>query len=195
MRIVFLFLFSLSSLVAGIDKKVEKDDSTFWEVHKYVPYLQMATIGTLALKEGTDSRFGKTLWKSLDALAMDVAVVYSTKFITGRERPEVTDNPSLWFESNSFDSSFPSGHVSVTTAMITPIVLEYKDDYPLVHSLWLLSAYQMVGRVKAQKHWQSDVIVGALIGYGIGYYAFERDENLLLSITPEGVKAGLKFNF
>jgi membrane-associated phospholipid phosphatase len=110
----------------------------------------------------------------------------------GRVRPRDTDSPNDWFEDGK---SFPSGHVAGMTAIVTPYVLEYQDEYPIVHALWLLPAYQMVGRVKAQAHWQSDVIVGALVGFASGYFAHHLEYPFTLYFVDGHAVAGLRYSF
>ncbi|MCK5293282.1 MAG: phosphatase PAP2 family protein, partial [Arcobacteraceae bacterium] len=79
--------------------------------------------------------------------------------------------------------------------MVTPYILEYKDDKPWVQVLWLLPIHQMIGRVKDQAHWQSDVIAGALVGYASGYWAHNRKTPMMLYFDDDKVVVGLKYKF
>ena len=56
-------------------------------------------------------------------------------------------------------------------ALVTPYMLEYGPDQPAVYLLALLPLYVGVGRVKAQAHWQTDVIAGWAVGGLSGWYA------------------------
>jgi undecaprenyl-diphosphatase len=188
---------SLLVLTTGVfaftlDKKVTLDDDGFWGAHYDIPKYAFVGIVASALYEGTESRFGSTAWKSLDAGFMSQVFSESSKLLTGRVRPRHTDNPSEWFKGGK---SFFSGHVSGMTALVTPFVLEYQSDYPLVHLLWALPLHQMGGRVKAQAHWQSDVIVGAMVGFLSGYLAHERDSPLILYFDGDKVVTGFKYKF
>ena len=91
--------------------------------------------------------------------------------------------------------SFFSGHVSGMTALVTPYILEYQEDYPWVSLLWAFPLHQMGGRIKAQAHWQSDVIVGALVGFASGYWAHKRESPLILYFDSDKVVMGLKHKF
>lgn len=91
--------------------------------------------------------------------------------------------------------SFVSGHVSGITAMVTPFVLEYKNDYPLIHLLWALPLHQMIGRTKVQAHWQTDVIAGALVGFASGYWAHKREYPLILYFDRDKIVVGIKYRF
>jgi undecaprenyl-diphosphatase len=64
-----------------------------------------------------------------------------------------------------------------------------------VYGLALLPVYDAVARMKVRGHWQSDVIVGAAIGTGFGWYAMHREHPLILSALPGGFMAGLRKEF
>ena len=174
-----------------LDKKIPLDDQGFWGAHYSIPKYSALTIASVALVEGTQSRLGKTAWKSLDAGILSQLITEGTKKVTGRLRPREAQRPNEWRQGGE---SFPSGHVSGMTALITPFILEYKEQYPAINLLWLLTLHQMVGRVKAQAHWQSDVIVGALVGYFSGKWAHTREKPLLLYFN-DGIFIGIKKSF
>ncbi len=190
------FFFFLSNILFAfdfnIDHKVKLDESGFWGAHYDIPKYSTIAILAMAAYEGTESRLGKTAWQSLDAGLMSQVITEGAKMATGRLRPRATDSPSEWGQEGK---SFFSGHVSGMTALVTPYVLEYQDDYPWVHLLWALPLHQMGGRVKAQAHWQSDVIAGALVGFASGYWAHKRESPLILYFDGDKVVMGLKHKF
>ncbi len=190
---LFIALILVSSLQAyRLDTKVTKDDTGFWGAHYNVPKYSVYTIIAVTMYEGTESRLGMTSWKALESAVFVRILTEATKNITGRKRPRDAQTPSEWGEGGD---SFFSGHVSGMTALVTPYILEYQEDYPAVHALWLLPAYQMVGRVKAQAHWQSDVIVGALVGFATGYFINSRKYPFSLYFDEDKVVLGLKHRF
>lgn len=105
------------------------------------------------------------------------------KFITGRERP-YTVNPDLVEANPTFhgpgykgvkdangrnlQSSFPSGHATVAFAAATVFAIEYKH-HPWVPIL-TYSAATLIGisRITENKHWVTDVLAGAALGYMTG---------------------------
>ena len=191
---LFIALILVSSLQAyRLDTKVTKDDTGFWGAHYNVPKYSVYTIIAVTMYEGTESRLGMTSWKALESGVLSQILAEGTKKVTGRERPRNTESASDW--GNADGDSFFSGHVSGMTALVTPYILEYQEDYPAVHALWLLPAYQMVGRVKAQAHWQSDVIVGALVGFATGYFINSREYPFSLYFDEDKVVLGLKHRF
>jgi len=95
------------------------------------------------------------------------------KMTAGRRRP--VDNPSHgpflgprgYFSDYGDDSSFVSGHAAMTFALATVISHES-------HSYWVgVPAYVVAGgisysRIYVERHWLSDVIGGAVLGYSVG---------------------------
>lgn len=189
--LLLIFLYS-SSLWGGFDHKLKLDDTGFWGAHYDVPKYSLFLIAGTALYEGTDSRIGKTAWQSLDAGLMSQVLTEGVKYAGGRLRPRNTDSPNDWGEGGK---SFFSGHVSGMTALVTPFILEYQEENPWVHLLWALPLYQMEGRLKAQAHWQSDVIAGAIVGFASGYWASKRKSPLLLYFNDGNIFVGFKQKF
>ena len=138
---------------------------------------------------------GMTSFRSLNSLFISILMTETLKKTTGRLRPRHSDHPNIWLSKEKGNQSFVSGHVSSVTAMVASYVLEYKDDYPMVHALWLLTIHQMVGRVKAQAHWQSDVIAGAFVGFMSAYLDRKQDTPLVLYMFKNKMFIGLKYRF
>ena len=177
----------------SIDHKYPKDDSLFWELHYNIPYIMAGTLVTTALIEGSESRFGQTTWKSVEAMTLTYIATDAIKWITGRKRPRDSEHPNAWW--NFGHKSFPSAHASMTTAMVTPFILEYRQDRPGVYALSGLVVYQMMGRIKTQAHWLSDVLVGAMLGGGIAYGRFGDSTNWLLQWSRDRKFVGLRYRF
>lgn len=194
MRAFIISLVFLLSIVNAndFDHKVPLEDSGFWGAHYDVPKYSTVGLLLLATYEGSESRLGKTTWQSLDAGLMSQVVTEGFKISTGRLRPRDTNSPNDWGQGGK---SFFSGHVSGMTALVTPFVLEYQEDYPLIHLLWALPIHQMGGRVKAQAHWQSDVVAAALVGFLSGYWAHSRETSLLLYFNKGNTFVGFKHKF
>lgn len=111
------------------------------------------------------------------------AVETVIKFVTGRQRPYAFDPSAVEAEptfhgpfyktirdenGKKLNSSFPSGHTTVAFAAATVFAMEYKDR-PWVPIL-SYSAATLIGlsRVTENKHWATDVLVGAALGYLTG---------------------------
>lgn len=180
----------------GIDHRWNFDDSGLWG-HGYQKTLRYAAPLVIvggALWEGDDSRLGRTLWQSVDALAIGAVASEGLKVAFSRARPEATDNPNRWFQGHG-NKSFPSGEVTEIATAVTPLVIEYGREYPAVWALELLPIYDGVARVKVRAHWQSDVLAGFALGTAIGAYAHSRTSSISVGLLPRGVTVGWKKSF
>ncbi len=170
-----------------IDRKVAKDTGGIYRYQEEVPLaLGLVTVGG-ALWEGSESRLGRTFWQSSESLFISFVLAKGLKQATGRLRPKSTDDPNQWGEGGD---SFPSAHVSATTAMVTPLILEYRKTDPWVMALAALPVYEMVARVKAQEHWQTDVLAGAALGATVGYLTHRREQPVIVTLLPDGLLVG-----
>ncbi len=180
----------------GIDHVVPYDNSGIWK-RSYQKDLAVGTALTVAggaLWLGDDSKLGDTFWRSLDSLVLSSASAQVMKFAFSRERPSTTSDPNKFFSGHG-NQSFPSGEVAEITGAVTPFIFAYGQDHPAVYALALLPAYDMVARVKVHGHWQSDVLAGAALGVGIGWYAQRLDHPLILSVLPKGFMIGFHKKF
>jgi undecaprenyl-diphosphatase len=198
-RIAMLFAIALTTLPATaqncgwshIDHTVSYDASGVWNPNVYrglVGVLTAAQIGG-AVWEGSDTRFGKTMWQGIDSEIIAGASATAGKYIFTRARPSDGNNPCLWFQGGS-NYSFPSGEASVAAALVTPYVLEYGSEYPAAYALLLLPAYVGAGRIKNQAHWQTDVLAGWAVGGLSGWFAHSRDVPIMIQLLPHGFQVG-----
>ena len=176
----------------GIDHRLAYDNSGIWKRGNQTA-LEGLMIGAEvagALWEGGESRLGKTYWQSIDATLIGAGAAQGLKRSFTRERPITTSDPDQFFKGNGH-YSFPSGEVTNAAAIVTPFILEYRNDNPAVWALAALPAYDGIARMKVQAHWQTDVLAGAALGAATGYYTHQRETPLLLSVMPHGVMVGL----
>lgn len=103
---------------------------------------------------------------------VDTLLLYElANVIAGRARPDEGNGHGDFFVNHSFDTSFPSGHASLTWSMTAVL----SDEYPSTKSrlFWYaVGSTVAVGRVVGRRHFTSDVIVGSAMGYLIGRYVF-----------------------
>lgn len=193
-----LLLLASSDCLAGIDHILTYDDSGIWAR----PYQEALEYGVIAFEmggalwEGGDTRFGRTMWQSIDASVSSGVVAQIMKVGFSRVRPiDSGGDPNLWFKGHG-NQSFPSGEVTLVSSVITPIVLEYAHDNPAVYALELLPVYDAIGRMKLQAHWQTDVIAAFALGTGAGWFMHRNpDTPYILSVLPHGFYVGLKKSF
>ena len=105
------------------------------------------------------------------------------KMLSGRQRPyyynpnQVEAEPTFHgpfykggrdVNGTKLNSSFPSGHTTVAFAAATVFALEYKDK-PFVPILsYSLATLIGLSRITENKHWITDVFLGAVLGYYTG---------------------------
>jgi membrane-associated phospholipid phosphatase len=176
-----------------IDHRVTKDTGGIYSVQDAVPVSLAVLAAGCALWEGSEDRLGKTCWEAGESGLVAAVAAEGLQYLTGRESPAQTGDPSRWFSGGK--GSFPSTHVSVTTAVLTPFMYQYIREDPWVGALAILPLYEMVARVKAQQHWQTDVLAGAALGFAVGAYEAHRSNPLILSVLPGGVFVGFHHSF
>ncbi|MDQ6761406.1 MAG: phosphatase PAP2 family protein [Bacteroidota bacterium] len=136
------------------------------------------------------------------------AVESVSKFISGRTRPSyygTGTEPEPKFlgpfsktavnnSGKKLYSSFPSGHTTVAFAAATVFALEYKNK-PLIPII-AYSAATMIGlsRITENKHWATDVFVGAALGYLSGKQVVNNYHRYSKLKAPGQKKNTISFN-
>ncbi len=106
--------------------------------------------------------------------AIVISATYSFVFknIFQRKRPYDADPPDAGYWGGPFNgfhyNAFPSGHATVAFAAATAISTYYKDKIWIGITSYSLATLVGVSRIYDNKHWASDVVAGAMLGYGIG---------------------------
>ena len=179
-----------------IDHRVDYDDSGAWNPDVYRNVASAFTIAQVgaALWEGSESRFGRTLWQGVDAQIIASVTASIGKRIFTRARPIDGNNPCLWFEGGS-NYSFPSREAAGMAALVTPYIIEYASEQPAVYALMLLPLYIGTARIKNQAHWQSDVLAGWTVGALSGWFAHRQDIPFTIQLLPDGFAVGFKTQF
>jgi undecaprenyl-diphosphatase len=181
----------------GLDHYVSLDDRGIWARRNQLLLIDAMLAGesAVALWEGGDTRLGRTMWKSIDATVVGGVASEVLKRAFTRARPNESSDPNQWFQGGGH-ASFPSGEVTIVSAIVTPVLLEYRHDHPAVYALELLPLYDAIARVKVHGHWQSDVLAGYALGSAAGYFMGRRTRTpVVLSVMPHGVYVGLKRSF
>lgn len=137
-----------------------------------------------------NAKLAHTSSVAFTAAILTSAEVLTLKGLVGRDRPNFTNNPysgqpfnprySLFYGG----SSFPSEHVSMSWALITPYARAY--HMPWLYAFGVVSA---MGRVMRNKHWFSDVVGGSLLGYYTAVWTeehFSKNGNLGMIFTGNG---------
>jgi hypothetical protein len=145
---------------------------------------QFAAAGGLTLYGwlGDNPRFLRTASQMAESVIAVGIMIQVLKRITGRESPaSSTRNGGTWrFFPNLHQYakdepkyySFPSGHISSTTAILTVI----NENFPEAASWLRPVSYGIigivgVGLVGQKMHWYSDLLPGIALGYSFGLIA------------------------
>jgi len=137
-----------------------------------------------------DDHQRETGFLSGEAAIDSLAVVEALKYATGRERPYL-DNANGKFRRSG--SSFPSEHSAVAWSIAGIVAHEYPNPF-IKYLSYGLATLVSASRVTAKEHFNSDVLVGAALGYLISEYVYRKHHSPELrgeawetpAIRPEG---------
>ena len=95
--------------------------------------------------------------------------LYTTvlKYSFGRHRPRTGNSSTSFdgFSTNRNENSFPSGLTSTAFASATVVANQYEKTPYIKPISYGLAALTGLSRINDQKHWASDVFIGAALGY------------------------------
>ena len=125
------------------------------------------------------SNTGRMLLESLLYAGIASTVLKTT---IGRSRPYTEEGPYKFrgFQAKTETTSLPSGHTTVAFAM-SSVLAERIDNIYASILLYSLAASTVFQRIYDDKHWASDTILGAVIGYTIGKAVVRLDNNQKLN--------------
>jgi membrane-associated phospholipid phosphatase len=147
---------------------------------QFIGYLGVAAttggvlLATPFVKSGKYRAFSFSLAQSM---ILNNALVFSLKYAVGRTRP-----------NEESDVSFPSGHTSNTVALATVVDHYYGKKWGI--PLYIVAGLVGLSRIEKGKHFPSDVVFGATLGYvaaraairGSEHYASKRKWTLMPSV-------------
>lgn len=102
-----------------------------------------------------NDRFRSFTYSLAQATVINEGMVQGLKFAVGRTRPDASDN-----------RSFPSGHAASSFMIATVLQRYYGRTAGIIG--YSAATFIAVSRARQNKHWASDLIAGATIGYIVG---------------------------
>lgn len=127
--------------------------------------------------------------RAAGAMAIAGGITTVVKFAIGRNRPR-GDGDADQFRPLSGWNSFPSGHTAVAFAVATAIAEETRDPWSDA-ALYGAATLTALARLNDDRHWISDVFVGALVGHLSARWLSRRRGGL--GIRPTGLTMSLEF--
>jgi membrane-associated phospholipid phosphatase len=141
-------------------------------------------------------------WHTLEAVAISGQVTSLLKGVFGRVRPYASGGDARDFDfgggfGSSTRRSFPSGHTSMAFTFASVVAEETSHRWPGAHRFIAPLSYGLatgvgLARMYNDKHWASDVALGAAIGTLSGKlvvrYAHGRPGNLIDRIALRAVR-------
>lgn len=121
-----------------------------------------------------DHKLQDAAFTSLQSLIFAGSISSGLKYVFGRHRPE-SGSDAYRFDSFSGHSSFPSGHTTAAFAIVTPWVLYYPGV--ATYGLFAISTGTAVARIAFDKHWPTDVLAGAALGFLTARFLTRRHQN------------------
>jgi hypothetical protein len=119
------------------------------------------------------------------------AVVYAglitttVKLAVGRERPQFNGGQYVFapFTTDDRYFSFPSGHATLAFAVSSSLAADI--DHPAATvALYALASLTGLERMYSDRHWASDVLLGAIVGtacgYGVANLGSEEEHSLIV---------------
>jgi len=164
--------------------------------------LSIATIFYLAGRIFNDEKSQDTAIGTLESFIFSGLVCSSLKVLTGRSRP-YREEGSGRFYGPTFENSklsLPSGHATVAFSLASVIASEY-DSIVIDISAYTVASLTAASRVFADKHWTSDVVLGAIIGTLVGRAVVGQSKkekigiSVFARIEEKGLELGLMQRF
>lgn len=127
-------------------------------------------------------------------------ITTTLKAVIGRGRPPLNQGPHL-FHGVSFNDdyhSLPSGHATIAFALCSSLAADIDNPWVSV-GLYSLATVTAVSRVYDNRHWPSDVFLGAAIGiacgYGVANFDNSNDDQSGLYLYPNINGIGMLWRF
>jgi membrane-associated phospholipid phosphatase len=160
----------------------ETYNGDFWDIPTFYGYVQYPSIlggAMYGIGLFARSKWLRTTGRQLiQALIYGGTVTMAVRYLTGRRRPYTSIENQYEFKAFETDgelTAFPSGHTVV--AMTTSTVLAERIDTWWARAvLYPFAALTGIARMYNDKHWLTDVIVGAALGYGSGMFVINQEE-------------------
>ena len=142
-----------------------------------IPLGALGAMSAMAVGTGHPGNMPGDILIVAQATALSALANQTVKYLAGRQRPyayRAVDHPEVEFiHSNDDHMSFYSGHANLAFALVTSLgTMAELREYPYRGFIWAvglpIAASVAYLRVAADKHYLSDVLLGAALGSAFG---------------------------
>jgi len=176
------WLVPLSGITAGLfvtdndfNKGLSRDPKTINRYNNLSNASIAALVGGagamwLLSHETHNEHWRETGFLSGEAALNSLVVVEGMKYSFGRQRPDQSNGNGQFFHGGT---SFPSEHAAAAWSVAGVVAHEYPGTFTKILVYGLASLVD-ISRIKAQKHFPSDVLVGTVIGNLVAQNIYSR---------------------
>ena len=139
-------------------------------------------VGGLVFK---NPRAQSTGLMAVESYVISGLFVWVPKELFGRSRPDA------WGVGGAFDfkgpghgHSFPSGHTISAFSVASIFALQYKDTGWVPYVAYGMAGLAGLSRIYENRHWASDVVMGAVLGISIGHLVYHAHKKGQLTFVP-----------
>ena len=117
-----------------------------------------------------DEQLQETALLAEESLLLASVLGLGIKWFSQRDRPSSGKSPTSWdpFSFDETNTSFVSGHAINSFAVASVISSQYGNQYLIGPAAYGVATLTSFSRLNDNRHWASDVFVGAAVGYFVG---------------------------
>jgi membrane-associated phospholipid phosphatase len=158
-----------------------------------------------------DERARDTGYLAACAIAQSFLLEHALKGLTGRQRPFAADGEDHWSgpvgffkrydpDYDGLYDSFPSGHSATAFSVATVVAMQYRHRPWVPILAYTIAAGVGLSRVTMDRHWMSDVFVGAVVGHLVARLVVRNNNRRqrlvpVLGCSGKGITLGFYYNF
>lgn len=124
-----------------------------------------------------------------ESLADGLIAGTALKLVFSRERPLGDNNAGQFFRAAWGQGSFPSNHAMLSWSVASALAHRY-PGWLTRTTVYSLATAASLSRITAEKHFPSDVFVGATLGWLIGRDVFNRRHTEWYTLVPDAPSHG-----
>ncbi|MCH5720473.1 phosphatase PAP2 family protein [Niabella hibiscisoli] len=110
------------------------------------------------------------------AMAISSVICFVGKNVIQRQRPDAAATPFNFAApfSKSKYTSFPSAHSTIAFTLATALAMEFPDQKWVAPVAYSIASLTALSRVYNNRHWASDILVGAALGHFVTKAVYNR---------------------